>query len=244
VSPTRVRLRFAKLGKVRWTSHRDVARMWERAFRRVQFPLAYTAGFSPRPRVSFGLALPTGHESVAEYLDVEVMPQAQVDVDALPAVLSAALPAGVDVLAAAAIDPLTPSLQEDVVACTWSWEVAAADGGPTAGEVAVGVEQLLAQPVAVVTRRRKGGEVTEDIRPAIVDLRAVRDGEPPRLEGELATRPLSPRPADVVAALAPEWEARDVRRLNQWIWRDGARCEPLEWAPDATSAARPLERAL
>ena len=64
---TRVRIRFAKLGKIRWTSHRDVARMWERAFRRVQLPVAYSAGFSPRPRVSFGLALPTGYESVAEY---------------------------------------------------------------------------------------------------------------------------------------------------------------------------------
>ncbi|MGH9152349.1 MAG: TIGR03936 family radical SAM-associated protein, partial [Acidimicrobiales bacterium] len=68
----RLRFRFSKLGKVRWTSHRDVARMWERAFRRVELRLAYTQGFSPRPRVSFGLALPTGAESVAEYLDVEV----------------------------------------------------------------------------------------------------------------------------------------------------------------------------
>ena len=68
----KVRIRFSKLGKIRWTSHRDVARMWERAFRRVQLPLAYSEGFSPRPKVSFGLALPTGYESVAEYLDVEL----------------------------------------------------------------------------------------------------------------------------------------------------------------------------
>ena len=54
----RLRVRFQKLGKVRWTSHRDVARMWERACRRVQLPLAWTAGFSPRPKLSFGLALP------------------------------------------------------------------------------------------------------------------------------------------------------------------------------------------
>ena len=68
----KLRLRFSKTGKVRWTSHRDVARMWERAFRRTRLPLVYTAGFSPRPKISFGLALPTGHESVAEYLDVEL----------------------------------------------------------------------------------------------------------------------------------------------------------------------------
>ena len=68
----RVRFRFVKLGKIRFTSQRDVARMWERALRRAGLPLAYTAGFSPRPQLSFGLALPTGCESLAEYLDVDL----------------------------------------------------------------------------------------------------------------------------------------------------------------------------
>src|SRR5439155_182831 len=67
----RVRLRYTKAGKVRWTSHRDLARMFERAFRRTQLPIAYSGGFAPRPKVSFGLALPTGAESEAEYLDLE-----------------------------------------------------------------------------------------------------------------------------------------------------------------------------
>ena len=56
----RIRFRFVKLGKIRFTSQRDVARMWERALRRAELPLAYTEGFSPRPQLSFGLALPTG----------------------------------------------------------------------------------------------------------------------------------------------------------------------------------------
>src|SRR5207248_4594902 len=86
----RVRLRFTKTGKIRWTSHRDVARMWERAFRRVRLPLAYTQGFSPRPKVSFGLALPTGHESVAEYLDLELA-SLDVEIATLPARLTPAL---------------------------------------------------------------------------------------------------------------------------------------------------------
>ncbi|HSS10650.1 MAG TPA: TIGR03936 family radical SAM-associated protein, partial [Acidimicrobiales bacterium] len=120
----RVRIRFAKLGKIRWTSHRDIARMWERAFRRVGLPLAYTNGFSPRPKVSFGLALPTGHESVAEYLDLELAGGAPLDVTSLPAELSGALPLGVDALAAAVIDDRAPSLQEEVTSCTWSLVVA------------------------------------------------------------------------------------------------------------------------
>ncbi len=130
-SVTRVRIRFVKLGKIRWTSHRDVARMWERAFRRVQLPLAYSAGYSPRPKVSFGLALPTGHESVAEYLDVELVdPTGTTDLDVrpLPGRLSAALPLGVDATAAEVIAPGTLSLQEDVTSCTWRWAAAPKEG--------------------------------------------------------------------------------------------------------------------
>ena len=73
-SLARVRVRFAKLGKVRWTSHRDVARMWERALRRAGLPVAYSGGVSPHPLLSFGLALPTGCESTAEYLDIALDP--------------------------------------------------------------------------------------------------------------------------------------------------------------------------
>ena len=53
----KIRIRFSKLGKVRFTSHRDVARIWERALRRAAVPVAYTEGFSPHPKLSFGLAL-------------------------------------------------------------------------------------------------------------------------------------------------------------------------------------------
>src|ERR1035437_2040458 len=85
----RIRFRFSKLGKIRFTSQRDVARMWERALRRARMLLAYTEGFSPRPQLSFGLALPTGAESLAEYVDVALDPERAaamgVDVAALPA---------------------------------------------------------------------------------------------------------------------------------------------------------------
>src|SRR5689334_13552993 len=93
-----VRVRFTKHGKVRFISHRDVARAFERAFRIEQLPLAFTLGFSPRPKVSFGLALSVGHESRAEYLDVELTEP--IDVERLPAALSAALPEGIDVTGA------------------------------------------------------------------------------------------------------------------------------------------------
>jgi len=232
----RVRLRFAKLGKLRWTSHRDVARMWERAFRRVRLPLAYTEGFSPRPRVSFGLALSTGHESVAEYLDLE-LGDGQLEIAALPASLSAALPVGIDVLAAAVIDDRAPSLQEDVTSCTWRVEVA----GPLEREgVAASVQRALAAESLVITRQRKGQPVTDDVRPAILAVQLVGVGPTglPVLECELATQPRGLRPSEFLLAVHPDLEEANVRRLYQWIERDGARREPLPLPVDATDAPR------
>ncbi|HTZ09795.1 MAG TPA: TIGR03936 family radical SAM-associated protein, partial [Acidimicrobiales bacterium] len=117
----RVRIQFSKRGRVRWTSHRDVARMWERALRRARLPVAYTAGFSPRPQLSFGLALPTGCESDAEYLDVALT--APVEVAGLAALVGPLLPEGVDVVAAVEVERAAPSLQEAVTSCSWTIEV-------------------------------------------------------------------------------------------------------------------------
>ena len=122
-----VRVRFTKRGKVRFISHRDVARGFERAFRIVELPLAFTLGFSPRPKVSFGLALSVGHESIAEYLDVEL--REPVDTGAWPERLSAALPEGIDVTGVAPLADRAPALQEAVTLVEYQVVVADADGG-------------------------------------------------------------------------------------------------------------------
>jgi radical SAM-linked protein len=229
----RVRLRFVKLGKVRWTSHRDVARMWERALRRAELPVAQTGGFTPRPKVSFGLALPTGHESLAEYLDVELASDA-LDVVTLPSRLSPALPAGIDVTGAAVVDDGGGSLQESVTSSTWEVEAV----GATPDEVDDFVSRALAADSLVITRERKGNAVTDDVRPAV--LSATVAGGPPCLAlgyvdhapgalvvAELATHPRSLRPAEFLRALSPGLREGHVRRTHQWIERDGARWEPL-----------------
>jgi len=135
----KVRIRFSKLGKIRFTSHRDVARIWERALRRAAVPVAYTEGFSPHPKLSFGLALSTGHESLGEYLDVDIAAAAaaNVDIEELPARLDPGLPIGLDVQAAAEIEPGTPSLQQVVTSCTWHIEVVGL--GPTFHGITLGL---------------------------------------------------------------------------------------------------------
>jgi radical SAM-linked protein len=237
----RVRVRFVKLGKVRWTSHRDVARMWERALRRVSLPVAYTEGFTPRPKVSFGLALPTGHESLAEYLDVELDPAGpDVGISTLPARLSAALPEGVDVTAVGVIDAGTASLQETVTVSTWEVEAV----GATPDEVETLVRRALAADALVITRERKGATVTDDVRPAIISAQVIGtpacvaegfvDHSPgATVVAELATHPRTLRPGELLAALSLgspggiTLHEGHVRRTHQWIERDGARWEPL-----------------
>lgn len=223
----RVRLRFSKEGKVRWLSHRDLARIWERALRRVSLPVAYTEGFSPRPKLSFGLALPTGADSRAEYLDVDLDPgrSAGVDVPSLPALLTPALPVGIDVLAAVEVTDRKESLQQMVTSASWELDVTGLD----VDEARRRVDELLAAPTIVVTRERKGRHVTDDLRPAVLHLAVVGPvDEGVRLECELATLERGVRPSELLAALALDPADARVRRTSQWIQRAGAaREEPL-----------------
>jgi radical SAM-linked protein len=158
----RVRFRFTKQGKIRFTSHRDVARLWERALRRSGLPVASTEGFSPRPKMHFGLALSTGHESLGEYLDIDFREPdaATIDLGQLPALLSPVLPVGLEVTNAEPIERSLASLQEAVVSCTWRIEVP--DVAPD--QLRAAVDGLLAADTLPVTRERKGKPVTDDIR--------------------------------------------------------------------------------
>ncbi len=247
-----VRIAFTKQGKVRFISHRDVARAFERAFRIEALPLSFTQGFSPRPKVSFGLALSVGHESEAEYLDVELA--TPIPLEPLPGRLTRALPEGIDVVAVQPLADRAPALQEAVGAVEWDIEVLAASAGDDAGPDAVAreVERVIAATELPLTRQRKGKTTTDDIRPAIRWIRVLgavtRDtgtgsgsaehavetvpgpggfGTGTLIGTELATRPTSLRPAELVAALGPELHEGRVRRIRQWIERDGERYDPL-----------------
>ena len=89
----RLRIRFAKRGRLRFTSHRDFQRAFERALRRAAVPMAYSAGFSPHPKISYVGAAPTGTASEAEYLEMAVTERldpatVRADLDAAPAVFT------------------------------------------------------------------------------------------------------------------------------------------------------------
>lgn len=233
---SRVRIRFSKLGKVRFTSHRDLARILERSLRKAAVPVAYSEGFTPRPKVSFGLALPVGAESIAEYLDVELAGDHR---DDLAVLLNGVLPPGFSISLAEPVDRSAPSLQEDVAACEWVIELA----GVTQDEVSAAVERVLAAATLPMERTRKGEQRHDDVRPAIERLTMEPAGERPSLRATLATRPRGLRPAELLTVCFPDLDPIDVGarviRTCQWIERDGARREllPLPVAGAPTPAA-------
>ena len=240
----KARLRFAKAGKLRFLSHRDLARLWERTLRRAGVPVAYSEGFSPRPRLHFGLALSTGHESLGEYLDVDLAPDAALAPDDVLGLVAPLLPAGIEAQAAAPVEPGTLSLQQAVTSCSWRLEVV----GPTPGELDDAVARALAANELPIRVERKGTEVDLDARPAVLALEvAGPDGAATgvttlptsaALVAELATQPRSLRPAELVRALDPRWSEARVLRTHQWTLVDGARREPIPLPEGGARGAR------
>ncbi|WP_420431963.1 TIGR03936 family radical SAM-associated protein [Candidatus Poriferisocius sp.] len=221
---TRVRLRYGKNGRIRFTSHRDMARIWERSLRRTGLPVAQTEGFSPRAKLHFGLALATGYESDAEYLDIDFKCAEVAVGDVLDALVSV-LPDGIAATGGSVLAPGTMSLQQAVTSCDWDIELL----GASADDLARWVDQVRGATTLMITRERKGKQITDDLAPQVHVLEV---GEPTsrgvRLLATLGTQPRSARPSDLFAASELPYRPVLVRRTRQWIEQDGARLEPLE----------------
>jgi radical SAM-linked protein len=195
----RLRIRYAKRGRLRFTSHRDFARALERALRRADVPMAFSAGFSPHPKISYVGAAPTGAGSEAEYLEISVT--REVDPAQLRAALDAALPDGLDVLAVTVADG--PSLAARIEASVWRIEVP----GVRPDELTAALAAFMARDEVPVERLTKDGRRTVDARHAVVSA-TVSEGDmsrscPPRAIMDLVVRQETPsvRPDDIMVAL-------------------------------------------
>lgn len=187
----RVRLRYARRGAARFTSHRDFGRILERALRRASIPMAYSSGFSPHPRISYANSAPTSAASEAEY--VELALAAECDPLKILAALNAVMPQGFVLLEAA--DALPESLSDLLQAS--DWEAQLADECPE-GVLERACAALFASDGEVVERMTKNGKRTFDVRAAVLGIEAHdRQGITMRL------RHLTPlvRPDDVMTVL-------------------------------------------
>ena len=223
----KLRIRYAKRGRLRFASHRDLARTLERALRRAEVPMAFSAGFSPHPKISYLGAAPTGAASEAEYLEIGL--SVRCEPEAVRAALDAALPEEVAVLDCVEAAEGTGSLADRIDTSVWRVELP----GVTLAELQPAVEAFLASDVVTVAKRTKNGLRDIDARASVASASAAEEAGCAILH--MVVRQLTPavRPDDVLAALAavadlhPPLPPRAVREAQGRLDDSGTVADPL-----------------
>lgn len=190
----KLRIRYAKRGRLRFSSTRDFQRALERALRRSGVPTAYSAGFHPHPKISYANAAPTGAASEAEYVEISVVER--LDPSAVRDALDAALPEGLDVVEVAEAKP--GALAALLQASLWRLEFA----GLSAPELDAACARFVAEKTIEVTRTLKNGPRTFDARGAVIRLEVDADESGCAIL-HMVVRHTTPavRPDDVLTAL-------------------------------------------
>lgn len=163
----RLRLRFAKGEALKYISHLDLARTWERAFRRAALPVVYSKGFNPRPRFQIAAALPVGVTGWNEYLDVWLT-ESLGDEEVLSR-LQSALPPGLEVLDIEEVELQAPALQSQMRAADYQAVIRSQE---PLEAVRTRIEALLDAPTVPRQRHHKGKMRTYDLRPLIESVAA------------------------------------------------------------------------
>jgi radical SAM-linked protein len=227
----KLRLQHAKRGRLRFTSHRDFQRAFERALRRANIPMAYSSGFNPRPKVSYANAAPTGVASEAEYVEIGVV------AECVPAKvlekLNEVLPPGLDILDV--VEAKTSDFVATLEASHWQVEFSDLD----TAELQKAIDTFLAESEVLVERVTKSGLRTFDTRQAVLKAALVSPENavmPDKSEIDpncailsLVVRHGTPtvRPDDVlsalskVASLAPAHPPRMTRLAQGPLLADG-----------------------
>ncbi|HHV57815.1 MAG TPA: DUF2344 domain-containing protein [Firmicutes bacterium] len=224
----RIRVKLAKDEAARFISHLDLAGAVEKAVRRAGLPIAYSEGFTPRPKIAFASALALGATSTAEYADFEL--RERLPIAEFVRRLRAQLPEGLRLLAAREVAAGAPALMAEIDAA--GWEVAARLPGLRAAEVARAWEEFLARERIYICKETKHKRRDLDIRPLILKARLV-----PCDEGgtwDLLLRSGSSgnlRPEEVLTAFfaAAGWEGKieRIHRTGLYIERWGELMTPL-----------------
>ena len=192
----RLRARFNRSEPVKYISHLDIIRLWQRAFRRAGLELAYSEGFNPHPRLSLAAPLPLGVTSEAELMDVFTVKS--VSPQSLMSMVNCQLPPGIEITQACHVPLELPSLQSQVRLADYLVSVKGDVGG-----VSQAIESLLQKETLPWQHQRDTGTRNYDLRALIDDLwlGGWRDGG-----GEIGMRLVcsvsgSGRPEQVVKAL-------------------------------------------
>lgn len=210
----RIRIRYAKGEAIKFISHHDEFRLWERALRRADLPLLYKQGFNPQPHIQFAAALGVGITGVNELLDIVLFPP--VPLEEVAARLRAKLPPAVTLRRLEEVPLHAPPLQTLVIGADYTILLYAAPGEIPESLLKERIADFLARTTIWRERERKGKPYTYNLRPLVFELRY--EGYDPALEEHCiflrvqVRSGATGRPDEVVDALGFDDFARTLRR--------------------------------
>ena len=161
----RLRIRFCRGQEVKFISHLDILRLWQRALHRAEIPLAYSEGFSPHPRISLAAPLPIGVTSQAELMGI--LCTKWVSPHFLTAAVSQQLPPGIEILQVYQVALTRPSLQSQVRYTEYRVEVETEKGQK---DIESALTELLSMKHLPWQYQRDTGTRNYDLRALIDDL--------------------------------------------------------------------------
>jgi len=207
----RLRLKFSRGEQLKFLSHLDLMRLWERALRRAGISPAYSEGFSPHPRLSLAAPLAVGVTSQAEMMDIFL--ERRVAPGLFIEKVSPQLPDGISVIEIITVNPLAPSMQSRL---RFAEYVVAVEATGPAEDMQDRIKDLLAKEQFPWHHKRDTGERYYDLRPLIDDLWPVNNQEK---TGKIGMRLRcdasgSGRPEQVVRALGYEGIPLSIERTR------------------------------
>ena len=199
----RIRIKFVKQGALRYTGHLDLHKLWERAARRAELPLAYSQGFHPQPKMNMAAALPLGFSSRCEVMDMKL--EQDIPLESLPTRLNSTLPSGLQVVNVEQVDERAPALQTQVVSAEYEVNLTEAIDG---SELKRKVDSVI--EAESIPRERRGK--TYDLRPLIEEVNLLSDG---KIFMRLAAREgATGRPEEVLDMLGIAFEGTRIERTR------------------------------
>jgi len=199
----RIQITFSKQGALRFTGHLDLHKLWERAARRAQLPLAYSQGFHPQPKMNIAAALPLGFSSRCEVLDMRL--EQDIPLDGLITTLNSTMPTGIRVLQIEQADEQAPALQTQVVSA--EYEVTAIETG-FGSDLKRKIDSVMESESIIRTRRNK----EYDLRPLIEELK-LSDGN--KLFMKLSSKEgATGRPEEVLDVLGIAFDETYIERIH------------------------------
>lgn len=228
----RLRIAYAKKGEAKYIAHLDLTRVFERALRRAGIAMAYSEGFNPHPKISFGSALAVGVEGEKEYVDIELA--GEMDLKEVLGSLQEQLPPGIRILEGQELNDGAKALMAILNSARYQVRVPMAL--PIREEkLQEAIQSWLNRQQVSFSRYSKKGQVEKDIRPWVKEIIGQIENETVVLEMEIEVgNQGSVRPEEVAASLRDlenlslDLDGISIRRLGIYVYKTGRKFSPFD----------------